>query len=213
MKNYTYPDDEIRVARSHPWTRAISDPSHRYYDFNADPGPIRIALEDFVALGQNEASEAFYELVEWLNSPVTALESNDCGAGLPRKNTNKAFPKGLECTARLMILYRHLPANLSREHINWLEAATQHYLTSIDPLFEWAVVGTSVVPANYISLPIPESEQAGHQLVLRFWAWGDNEVELMSNLARAFRNTTEALIGVSREVTESANSVNGRDDG
>lgn len=207
MKTFTHPDDEMQNARAHPWTLAISDPRHRYYDFKSDPSSIRTVLEDFVALGKNEASEAFYDLVEWINSTNSVLESNDCGCGLPQSNANKAFPKDLGCTARLMILYRHLSLNLSRENVAWLEAAVQHYLSKIDTSFNWAVVGTSVVPATYVTLPVPESEQAGHQLVLRFWAWGNSEAELMSNLARAFRNTAQALAEVSCEVKESTNSA------
>ena len=200
MKTYTHSTTELLTPRSHPWTQALSDTSHRYYDLKAEPGKIRTALEDFLNLGTNPATETFYGLLQWLNGPQSALESNDCGARSPKTNQNPIFPKGLECTARLMILFRDLEHNLSAENTSWLEDAIQHYLKQIDTDFDWGVVGTTLVPATFVTLPLPEPMQAGKQLLLSFWAWGDDETDVWANLARAFSNTEVALQEVSRDV-------------
>lgn len=200
MKTYTHTTTETLIPRSHPWTQALADPSHRYYDLKAEPAKIRTALEDLLNLGTNPATETFYGLLEWLNGPQSALESNDCGARPLRPNKNPTFPKNIECTARLMILFRDLEHNLSVENTSWLEGAMQHYLLQIDTDFAWGVVGTTLVPATFVTLPLPESMRVGKQLLLSFWAWGDDETEVWANLARVFSNTETALKEVSREV-------------
>jgi hypothetical protein len=208
MKTYSHSDPELLIARSHPWNYALSDPSHVYYDLKMEPERIRTSLEDFVALGQNVATTAFYELIEWLNGPDSALESNDCGARPIHENRNTNFPKKFECTARLMILFRDLPLNLVDGNTVWLEDAVQRYLHNIDPEFEWSVVGTTLVPANYVTLELPESDQRGKQLLLSFWAWGDDDDEIWSNLGRTFANAQQALVEVSNDIHQ-ASSVRG----
>ena len=207
MKTFTHVDPTFQLARSHPWTQAKDNPDQIYYDFRKYPAKIRTSLEDFIALGENSATTKFYDLVEWINSSESHLESNDCGAGQIRPNTDLNYPKSLACTACLMILYRDLTSNLSVEHVNWLQDAIQHYLKNIDTFFDWAVIGTTLAPANYINLPIQEEKQLGRQIVLTFWAWGDNQADVLDNLSRAFTNTMEALIGVNGEISASINSA------
>jgi hypothetical protein len=203
MKTFEHPDEESTVHRAHPWTVAISDPNHRYYDLKTEPGLIRSSLEDFIPWSHLAAIETFYAFLEWLNGADSLLESNDCGTRGPRPNRNENFPKALECTARLMILYRTLPNNTLSGGVKWLADATRHYLLAIDPMFEWGVVGTTLKPTTYVTLPGTEVEQAGYQLMLTFWAWGDTEDEVMANLGRTFTNAQVALKEVCREVSES----------
>ena len=203
MKVYTHLEDLITVARSHPWTQALSNPNQKYYDFKSSPELIRTSLEDFLPLNQWSGTEKFYDLLEWLNGSDSLLESNDCGTRGFKQNTNTNFPKMLECSARLMILYRNLNYNLSEQNINWLERRTHNYLESIDIHFEWGVVGTSIIPATYITLPLPDHEQVGSQLLLQFWAWGDSDLEVMDNFGRISINVKDALIEVCRDVKAS----------
>src|ERR1051326_9278811 len=105
-----------------------------------------------------------------------------------------------------MILYRHLPTNLPHSMMEWLEGATHHYLRPLDPSFEWGVVGTTIMPVNYTTLPIPELDQRGFQLMLTFWGWGDSEAEVMENLGRTFTNVQAALVNVSREIIQSTSA-------
>jgi len=97
------------------------------------------------------------------------------------------------------VLYRSLPLNLSRHRVEMLERAVHGALAGIDAGFQWGVVATSVMRTRYITLPVTEKEQAGYQLMLSFWAWGDNEAETMANLDRVLKNLREALLKISRE--------------
>ncbi len=55
------------------------------------------------------------------------------------------------------------------------------------------MVGTTVTPVRYLTLPETGDGQLGHQLMISFWAWGGTEVELMTNLARVLKNLSRAL--------------------
>lgn len=208
MKNFVHPDDEPDSIRSHPWTTALSNSAHRYYNFRAEPKLIRTSLEDFSPLANWPAIENFYQLVEWINSETSLFESNDCGTKGPGPNRSPKFPKLRECTARLMILFRELELNLSLQAVTWLADATRFYLDMTDVGFEWGVVGTTIRKVQYVSLPLPESGQMGYQLMLTFWAWGDTDSEVMDNLGRTFRNMQKGLAGVAEEVRQTTQSHN-----
>lgn len=202
MKTFEHHEEESAVIRTHPWTVALSNQDHRYYDFKTEPGLIRTSLEDFIPFSNWPAIANFYELLEWINAPDSILESNDCGMHGPRKNGSRNFSKALECTARLMVLYRYLPNNTIAGAVKWLADALRHYLVPIDTSFEWGVVGTTLRPTQYVTLPVPEDQQIGSLVMLTFWAWGDTEDEVMENFGRTVSNTRMALEGVSNEILE-----------
>ena len=206
MKSLEHPDDEPDSIRAHPWSTALADPAHRYYNFRLEPELIRKSLEDFLPLAKWPAITRFYELVEWINSEELIFESNDCGTRGPGPNKIPKFAKPRECTARLMILFRDLKANLSFDTVTWLAGAVRHYLNQTDLAFEWGVIGTTVRRSQYVSLPPPESAQMGPQLMLTFWAWGDTDSEVMDNLGRSFENVQEALSNVANEIRETLQS-------
>jgi len=206
MKSFKHPDDEPDLVRAHPWTTALFDPAHRYYNFRSEPQLIRTSLEDFAPLAKWPAIERFYELLEWINGATSIFESNDCGTRGPGPNKSPKFAKSLECTARLVILFRELEWNLSFANVTWVVTAAHHYLNQTDLAFKWGVVGTTTRRAQYTSLPFPESTQMGYQLMLTFWAWGDTDLEVMDNLGRSFVNVQEALSKVTdktREISQS----------
>ena len=99
--------------------------------------------------------------------------------------------------------------NTYPENVRWLADASRHYLNRLDLDFEWAVVGTTLMPANFITLAVPPEQQAGQEVMWTFWAWGDTELEIMTNLERIFRNMTNALRGLSKEIRDSSQSVSG----
>lgn len=202
MKTLEYRVNEPAVIRTHPWTEALSNRDHRYYDFKTEPGLIRTSLEDFIPFSNWPAIANFYDLLEWINAPDSILESNDCGMQGPGKNKSLNFSKTLECTARLMILYRHLPYNTNAGTVKWLADALRHYLQSIDSAFEWGVVSTTQLPTQYVTLPVPADQQIGSLVMLKFWAWGDSENEVMENFGRTVSNTRIALEGVTSEIIE-----------
>jgi hypothetical protein len=203
MKTYERAGPSSDNARAHPWTEAEGDPRYRYRDFKAEPRLIRTSLEDFAPWNGWEAMETFYGLIEWLNGPDCILESNDSAFNGPDGNENPEFQKALECSGRVMALYRRLPLNLSRSNVERLAHILHRNLAQMDPRFQWGAIGTTIMKARYVNLPMPEEAQVGYQLMLSFWAWGDDEAETMSHLNRVFKNLWKALRDVLPEIAES----------
>jgi hypothetical protein len=181
------------APRSHPWTDAVADAASRYYDFKAEPHLVRTSLEDFTPWNGHAGVESFYRLVERLNAPGGRFESNDCEFTGPRDNPDAAFEKPLECSGRLMILFRDLSLNLSRSRVEQLENDLQRRLAEHDPDFAWGMVGTTIMRTRYLGLTGPEETRLGYQLMLSFWAWGDTVTETMVHLDRVVGNLSAAL--------------------
>ncbi|MEQ1760590.1 MAG: hypothetical protein ABL986_19945 [Vicinamibacterales bacterium] len=199
MKVYEYIDPDAFRPRSHPWIDGESDPAHRYYDFRTSPELIRSSLEDLQEWSAYPATETFYRLLEWLNGSASVFESNDCAFSGASANTSAQFSKRLQCSGRLMILYRDLALNISPEQIHRLTNAVAHALGRTDHAFEWGAIGVTIMPVRFTTLPGPPERQRGQQLMLSFWAWGEDVSEVMTNLDRTFRNLTGVLETLSDE--------------
>jgi hypothetical protein len=189
------------APRAHPWTDAPSSAAHRYRDFKASPQLVRTALEDFTPWDGRKAIETFYRLVEWMNEPDGAFESNDCEFTGPHDDAAHP-PKSQECSGRLMILFRDLPHNLSHPRVEALERAVHLGLAALDRDFEWGIVGTTIMRTRYVELPGGADGPLGYQLMLSFWAWGDTDDETMGNLDRLLGNLSEALRGIERHESQ-----------
>lgn len=191
MKTCTYEGDVAGLARSHPYTHAISNEAFRYMDLRATPGLIRTSLEDFVPWSGYHAVEKFYVLLEWLNGPDSTLESNDCTFSAPEHDPEAPPERQVTCSGRVMVLFRHLPRNISASEWDDFTHALHVALSLTDPGVEPGVIGTTLVPVHFIGLPV--SAREGHQLMISFWAWGGTEGECMENLARLMTNLAGAL--------------------
>ena len=200
MRIYEHTDPGSLCLRAHPWTTSATDPTHRYYDFRAKPELIRSSIEDLQKWSTCPATETFYRLLDWLNGAESDLESNDCAFSGATANTSPALSGRLQCSGRLMILYRDLSLNTSPTQMDWLINATAHAMRELDPVFEWGAVGLTITPVRFTTLPGPPERQQGQQLMLSFWAWGENEREVMTNLDRTFHNLTAALHLISDEI-------------
>jgi hypothetical protein len=181
------------ARRSHPWTSAEGDPDSRYYDLTAQPEHIRTSLEDLRGWQQYPAVEAFYTLLERLNHPESALESNDCAFNGPGENEDRSVRKAMQCSGRLMVLFRSLELNTEPERVETLKNELHFDLTATDPSFHFGIIGTTVVPVRYLALPEGRDQQLGSQLMISFWAWGDSEADTMLNLGRLLKNLSGAL--------------------
>ena len=91
---------------------------YRYIDLKSNPARIRTSLQDFVPWSHYAAIDEFYGLVEWLNWPLSPLESNDCSFTGPHANDVPSMAKALECSGRVMVLFRALTKNLSRPTVD-----------------------------------------------------------------------------------------------
>jgi hypothetical protein len=188
MQTFEYAGEPWREPRSHPWVDAVGDAAFRYYDLTATPALIRTSLEDFTPWAKYSAVEAFYVLLERLNHEGSLLESNDCAFTGPHASDGRG--KALECSGRLMVLFRALGWNTPL-HIEELSGAFHGELVALDPEFRWGAVGTTSVPTRYLALEA--SEQLGSQLMISFWAWGDSESDTMLNFGRLVKNLALGL--------------------
>ncbi len=207
MKIYEHSDPVSFSPRSHPWIDGESDLTHRYYDFRSHPELIRSSLEDMQEWATYPATETFYRLLEWLNGSESVLESNDSAFSGATTTTSTQPSKRLQCSGRLMLLYRNLILNTSPEQIHWLTNAAAHALRRTDPAFEWGAIGATIMSVRFTTLPGPLELQRGQQLMLSFWAWGEHEPEVMTHLNRTFRNLTVALREVSDEIRRSLSAT------
>jgi hypothetical protein len=193
LRTCEYAGEPFAAPRSHPWVGAASDKTSRYYDLTASPALIRSSLEDFVPWGRYAAVEAFYVLLERLNHEKSLLESNDCAFTGPHPSESTATQKALECSGRVMVLFRELSRNTDAAQVEALKNELHLALAKLDPNFRSGVVGTTIVPVRYLALPGANEAQLGAQLMISFWAWGNSEDENMQNLSRLLRNLTSAL--------------------
>ena len=190
-------------GRYHPWTAAEYNLEAKYYDLKKQPELIETALEDFVPYAAWPAVQTFYKLLRWMNGPESYLESNDCTFTGPRENLiDKQFKKALRCYGRLMVLNRVLQYNTFTAFSDWLARCYEFHLRRVDPTFDCGAVALSKVSAGFVELPGGAEKNRGKQLVLNFWAYGDDEAETMKNLDRLFTNLFEASRKVSIEIEE-----------
>ena len=203
MKTYQYAGDPFEEPRSHPWLGAAANSESQYYDLTKTPAHIRTSLEDFLPWRRFAGVESFYQLLEQLNHPQSALESNDCAFTGPHANLDLTIPKALQCCGRVMVLFRALARNTEARAVAWLNNELLVELSTLDSAFQWGALGTTLVPVRYLALPEADGQQLGSQLMISFWAWGDREADTMLNLARVIKNLTRALRRVSATATRS----------
>lgn len=192
MKTYEYGGDVHDLTRAHPWTTATQSDAHRYYDLRAEPALIRTSLEDLLPWARYPAVERFYAMLEWLNGASSPLESNDCTLIGPAASESAQAMGPLECSGRVMILFRDLARNVERDDLLVLTRTLHHALARVDRVFVRGAIGTTLVPVDYVTLPAPAAHH-GAQLMLSFWAWGRSEAECMASLERVLGNLDRAL--------------------
>jgi hypothetical protein len=193
LRTCEYAGEAFAAPRSHPWIGAASDKTSRYYDLTASPELIRSSLEDFVPWARYAAVDAFYGLLERVNHEKSLLESNDCAFTGPHPSKSTSSQKALECSGRVMVLFRDLARNTVDGQIEALKNELHVGLAKLDPNFRSGVVGTTIVPVRYLALTATNREHLGVQLMISFWAWGNSEQETMQNLSRLLRNLVSAL--------------------
>ncbi len=193
MNVYEHTSPEALSTRSHPWSGSAHDAAHRYTDFRATPAAIRTALEDFRPFEAYPAIETFYRLLEHLNGPSSTLETNDCALNGAGPNGSAQFAKRLVCSGRLMLLFRDLSRNTRPDDMRDLSQEVGLGLSRTAPELGWAAVGVGLMSVRYLGLPGTARRQLGQQLMLSFWAWGDEEVECMGHLDRTFQAMSSVL--------------------
>jgi hypothetical protein len=180
-------DDEIAPERNHPWTNVVGQPDAQYWNFRQHPEKISEVLEDFTSWAHYPAIQRFYELIGWLNGPESGFETNDCGMIPPRVDPKTPMvvrrifdsdPIGIH--GRVSVLFRHLPFNTSKQTVDWLKKSIHDCLRDQVNNFP-SIIFVGEWPHWFLEIDKP-----GHTVVVKFWAWGENEAHAMENLASTF---------------------------
>ena len=207
MKNYFIGYNKNTGIRHHPWLTAMKDETERYYDFRRQPELIRTVLEDYLPMAHYEAVRSFYSLLEWLNGEDSPFETNDCGLRpVTDNNQPELTAKRLVISGRLMVFFRELDRNVSPESAaafnrtgsflthrpdfqssdstEWLVRRSLEEFDRLFPERQEACIGIELMPTLFeqATESRPE-EKLGYELNYRFWAWGDDENEVMVNLS------------------------------
>jgi len=191
VKTYVNRGSDASAVRAHPWSTSAANPEHRYYDFRARPDLIRTVLEDFRPWDSQPAVGSFYELVAWINGPDSPFASNDCAFNGPEPNTDPGIAKRLQCSGRLGLLFRDLGENTKAGAVGGLIATLHERLQPLDPGLTFGAAGTTPLTVEYLGLP--EGSVMGTQVLVSFWAWGDDEPETFAHLARVVAALRQAL--------------------
>lgn len=210
------------AVRRQPWTTALHDESHRYYNFKTNPELISEVLEDYKPWDYHPGVQKFYDLIRWINSNESYFESNDCAFQGPKQNPQKdKFPRELNCSGRLMFYLRDLRFNLSPEsakvaseykatpevppyslgtHLESIGNRSLQLLKEIRPEFEWGSIALEIHPVLYDDAPVDKEYKYGYQLTFLFWAWGDTDSETLANFGVVVDTMAECLMTISSEI-------------
>ena len=186
--------------RTHPWFSGES-PGIRYYDFKSQPDLIPNVLEDFSTWTAFESTQEFFAFVAALNGAGSMFETNDCAFRGPHTNPTPAQPFPLQADGRLMMFYRELELNLSEEHTTWLQGAIRHYLEQVDSTWEKGLISLAFAPTVFSEVP---QMSEGRQLVMSWWVWGEDEVDVMEQFGVIVKYVRDAVSAVEQEITDAS---------
>ena len=192
------------VARMHPWTTALGNESEQYYNFIENPELIESSLEDFIPFAHYRAIPAFYDLLRWLNGSDSIFESNDCALlreikGSTDDNTPKIAKQTHRINGRLIFFFRDHILNGDKKAFSWLWNDLPKEFDKVAPKFDLGILGYSIAPTAYQSLPAPLSGISYPSICLTFFAWGTDDESTMENLRKLFVNTHVALKNLSKK--------------
>ena len=201
MDAFTSNQNDSSELRSHPWTSMQSDQSSIYMDFKKNPKLIRNSLEDLLPLKKWEFVETFYSLIEWINSPVSLLESNDCTFNAAEENGDGQYPYVKKCSARLMILFRDIPENCQQRSIDWLIQNILHSVASTKLGFRAGAICLSQNATCYLELgDQPDTGGIGQQVVITFFAYGKNERRCYESMQQVLSHAHSCLKKVNKKI-------------
>lgn len=189
------------TLRSHPWTNMLSNDNSIYMDFKKQPKLIRTTLEDFIPFKKWDFVEQFYSLIEWINSPNSLLESNDCVFNAAEENPDQQYPYAKKCSARLMILFRDIPENCQAKSIDWLINKILTLVSTSKPGFKAGAIALTQSPTCYLALgDKPDTGGMGSQVTLTFMAYGKNEKRCYENMKEVIIIAQNSLQSINKSI-------------
>jgi len=189
------------ALRSHPWTTMVSDKNSVYHDFKQHPELIRTTLEDLLPYKKHAFVAQFYTLIEWVNSPKSLLESNDCVFNPIEDNPDQQYSYTKKCSGRLMILFRDIPENCQEKSIDWLMDRILRLASGIKPGFKSGAIALSRSPTCYLALGDGvETGGMGMQITLTFLAYGKNEKRCYESMQEVLNVSLNCLQRINKEI-------------
>lgn len=187
--------------RSHPWTDMQDDKSSVYMDFKKNPQLIRNSLEDLLPFKKHAFVETFYSLIEWINSPKSVFESNDCTFNAAEENDDAQYSYAKKCSARLMILFRDIPENCQQRSVDWLIESILNSVAGGKVSFRAGAIALSQNPTCYLALgDTPDTGGMGQQVVINFFAYGKNERRCYENMQQVIEHAHSCLSKVNKKI-------------
>lgn len=179
----------------------VSDDANVYLDFKKHPELIRSTLEDLIPFKKWGFVEQFYTLIEWLNSPRSLLESNDCVFNAAEDNPDQQYPYAKKCSARLMILFRDIPENCQAKSIDWLMQNILLQVSTTKLGFKAGAICLSQSPTCYLVLGSKaDTGGMGHQVTLTFFAYGKNDPRCYENMQQVLSIAQSSLLRVNKRI-------------
>lgn len=200
--------------RVQPWERSEIDPRAMYYDFKAQPELITRMLEDYTPFSHYDSVQQFYVLLKWLNGSGSPFETNDARMSNIAKNGDLHLANKEQVRIGvLMFFFRNLLLNLSEESTVWFEKYQKYEvnadelamrpsrslvwlinlfakkLEEINPKSQTDCIGLSLAPVIYLQAPVREDQKFGHEIIVRYWLWGNNDDEIFAT----FSSTVSAM--------------------
>jgi len=183
----------------------VADDGSVYRDFKKQPELIRSALEDLLPFNKWGFVEQFYVLIEWINSPDSLLESNDCVFNALEANPDQQYPYAKKCSARLMILFRDIPENCQTRSIDWLMENILLQISAAKPGFKAGALCLAQSPTCYLALGSGDDMGGmGHQVTLTFFAYGNNERRCYENMQEVLSIAQSSLQRVNKSIQNGA---------
>jgi hypothetical protein len=196
---------ESQNPRAHPWTIVEGHSDRAYIDFKKHPEKIRAEIEDLVPFIRKPFAEEIFKLIEYLNSEISHLETNDCGFRGIGKNTDSQFNFPYRCDCRIMVLYRDLIYNTQDTAIDWLWKQSFDSIQSLKPNFKNGAVGLSNAISVYMDLSDdPKKGALGKQIMYSVFAYGKNEKKLYENLQQIVSVLSTTFRKINREIKDGA---------
>lgn len=180
--------------RTQPWGKTEDAVRNgQYYDFINNPELIETKIEDFFPHSEKAAVQLFYDLIRWINSEKSTLESTDCLLSGEPELANEAglFSCSHIQKGRFEFFIRNYEINAMKESVIWVFDKLSLYLQLEGAEFKKGMFRIQPLITDYIISA--EEQLTGHRFCIQFYAYGNGLDDTWSSLACTFNNLFKAL--------------------
>ncbi|UNH28200.1 hypothetical protein MNY64_05165 [Moellerella wisconsensis] len=180
--------------RTQPWGKTVDAVRDgQYYDFKKNPELIETKIEDFAPYSEQPAVQVFYDIIRWINSEDSVLESTDCLLSGDPALANEAglFSCSHIQTGRFEFFIRNYKINTMKDSVIWVFDQLSLYLQLEGAEFKKGMFRIQPLITDYIINA--EEQLTGHRFCIQFYAYGNGLNDTWSSLACTFNNLFKAL--------------------